>query len=128
MAATDMSPEHWHRVQEVFDAVLARPPEERSRCLDEMAQEAWLRAEVESLLSSLGEAHRFIEVPVTELGGRFTPGSRVGAYKLQKTLGSGGTGRVYLATRADDAFEKRVAIKVLKRGMDTDEVLNRFNR
>jgi serine/threonine protein kinase/TolB-like protein len=51
---------------------------------------------------------------------------RVGAYELVRELGRGGMGAVYLAERADGAFEKQVAIKILKRGTDTDEVLRRF--
>ena len=53
-------------------------------------------------------------------------GERVGAYVVVRELGRGGMGAVYLAERADGQFEKEVAIKVLKRGTDTDEVLRRF--
>ena len=53
-------------------------------------------------------------------------GDRIGAYAVVSELGRGGMGAVYLAERADGQFEKRVAIKVLKRGTDTDEVLRRF--
>lgn len=53
-------------------------------------------------------------------------GERLGAYVIINELGRGGMGAVYLAERADGQFEKRVAIKVLKRGTDTDEVLRRF--
>lgn len=54
------------------------------------------------------------------------PGRRIGAYAIVRELGRGGMGVVYLAERADGAFEKQVAIKVLKRGTDTDEILRRF--
>src|SRR4029453_15534146 len=50
----------------------------------------------------------------------------MGAYLIVRELGGGGMGSVYLAERADGLFEKRVAMKVLKRGTDTDEVLRRF--
>src|SRR5207253_9314415 len=50
----------------------------------------------------------------------------IGAYAIIKELGRGGMGAVYLAERADGQFEKCVAIKVLKRGTDTEEVLRRF--
>jgi serine/threonine-protein kinase len=53
-------------------------------------------------------------------------GQRVGAYRILCELGRGGMGTVYLAERADGAFDQRVALKVVKRGMDTDEVLLRF--
>jgi non-specific serine/threonine protein kinase/serine/threonine-protein kinase len=53
-------------------------------------------------------------------------GPRVGSYTLIREIGSGGMGTVYLAVRHDDAFEKRVAIKILKRGMDSDSIVRRF--
>jgi eukaryotic-like serine/threonine-protein kinase len=52
--------------------------------------------------------------------------TRVGAYRLVREIGRGGMGTVYLAVRDDDAFRKRVALKILKRGMDTDAVVRRF--
>jgi serine/threonine protein kinase/TolB-like protein len=51
---------------------------------------------------------------------------RIGAYAIVRELGRGGMGTVYLAERADGQFQKQVAIKVLRRGTDTDEVLRRF--
>lgn len=53
-------------------------------------------------------------------------GTQIGAYKVIRKLGSGGMGDVYLATRSDQQFRQRVALKVLKRGMDSEEVLRRF--
>ncbi len=53
-------------------------------------------------------------------------GRRLGAYELVSELGRGGMGAVYLARRADGRFEQEVAVKLLKRGTDTDEVLRRF--
>ena len=51
---------------------------------------------------------------------------RLGPYRLITEIGHGGMGTVYLGVRDDDAFQKRVAIKVLKRGMDTDSIVRRF--
>src|SRR4030095_10853527 len=53
-------------------------------------------------------------------------GERIGAYAIIRELGRGGMGAVYLGERADGQFQKLVAIKILKRGTDTDEVLRRF--
>ena len=53
-------------------------------------------------------------------------GRRIGPYAVVREIGRGGMGAVYLAVRADDEYEKEVAIKVVKRGMDTDVVLRRF--
>jgi non-specific serine/threonine protein kinase/serine/threonine-protein kinase len=51
---------------------------------------------------------------------------RLGPYRLIREIGHGGMGAVYLGVRDDDAFQKRVAIKVLKRGMDTESIVRRF--
>ena len=51
---------------------------------------------------------------------------RLGPYRLIREIGHGGMGTVYLSVRDDDAFQKRVAIKVLRRGMDTDSIVRRF--
>lgn len=51
---------------------------------------------------------------------------RLGPYRLIREIGHGGMGTVYLGVRDDDAFQKRVAIKVLKRGMDTESIVRRF--
>ena len=51
---------------------------------------------------------------------------QVGPYRLIREIGRGGMGTVYLAMRSDDVFQKRVAIKILKRGTDTDAIVQRF--
>src|SRR5262249_9796917 len=55
-------------------------------------------------------------------------GRRLGSYKIERELGRGGMGTVYEASRADNEFRKRAAIKLVKRGMDTDFVLRRFRK
>ena len=51
---------------------------------------------------------------------------RIGPYRLVRVLGHGGMGKVFLGIRDDESFHKRVAIKVLKRGMDTEAIVSRF--
>ena len=53
-------------------------------------------------------------------------GRRLGAYRIEREIGRGGMGAVYEAIRVDNEFNKRVAIKLVKRGMDTDFILRRF--
>ncbi len=55
-------------------------------------------------------------------------GRRIGAYRLEKEVGRGGMGVVYRAERVDGEFAQTVAIKLIKRGMDTDQILKRFRR
>src|SRR5215831_12152655 len=128
-------PPGWDRVKLVFRDALALAPAERDAFLaQECAGDDRLRQEVESLLSAHAKAEQFIEVPAiedrlgaTEVRAQEMPASqRVGNYELLKEIGRGGMGVVYLAVRADDSFRKRVAIKLIKRGMDTESVLRRF--
>src|SRR5262249_12132737 len=53
-------------------------------------------------------------------------GRRVGPYEIQRELGRAGMGAVYLAERADSEFRHEVALKIIKRGMDTDAIVRRF--
>jgi serine/threonine protein kinase len=93
-----------------------------------------LRREVQSLLDSHGRAGSFIDRPSLfiasdEIEGddaTIDSGQRIGAYRIVRELGRGGMGAVYLAERADESYRKRVAIKLIKRGMDTDAVLRHF--
>jgi RNA polymerase sigma factor (TIGR02999 family) len=55
-------------------------------------------------------------------------GRRIGPYRLNGLIGHGGMGAVYLGVRDDDQYQKQVAIKLLKRGMDTDFMLSRFRQ
>jgi serine/threonine protein kinase/Tol biopolymer transport system component/Tfp pilus assembly protein PilF len=131
-----MTPERWKKVEEVFESALERSPEERRGYLAEACDgDESLRGQVETLLQSYEQAGSFIEEPVLApdpnrtLIDEQSPamiGRRVGSYKLVREIGRGGMGSVYLAVRADDEFQKRVAIKLIKRGMDTDFIIRRF--
>jgi serine/threonine protein kinase len=55
-------------------------------------------------------------------------GRQVGAYRLTREIGRGGMGAVYAAERADGSFRQQVAVKLIKRGMDTDFILKRFRQ
>src|SRR5205085_1986310 len=93
-----------------------------------------IRAQVEYLLACDEQANDFIETPVLSLAAQVfeaqdsepIEGNRIGAYKILREIGRGGMGTVYLAVRDDDEYERQVAIKLIKRGMDTDLVLRRF--
>src|SRR5436853_212226 len=138
-----MSPERWKQIEEVFQSALDLPESERggfiaSACAGDDA----LREQVEALIKQYEQAGDFIEAPAVAVAG-FTAGHalnttlegadedpmagrRVGSYRIVREVGRGGMGAVYLAERADSAFHKRVAVKVVKRGMDTDFILRRF--
>lgn len=133
-----MSPEIWARVEELLDLALALPVTERKPYLDKAAgSEPEIRRQVEDLLEAEAEALGFIEKPLFALpvydDREFTDqsdpevGSRIGVYQVLRRIGRGGMGAVYLARRDDDIFDQQVAIKVLRRGRDTKEIVRRFH-
>ena len=123
-------PEKWDQVKELFTLALERDPEERSVfLLEACGGDDALRAEIESLLSSFDSAATFLEdCPAADLftQSRAMAGRRIGAYRIIRECGHGGMAVVYLAERADDEFRKSVAIKMVKPGANTDEILRRF--
>jgi len=133
-----LTPERWKQIEGVFDDAADLAPEERDAYLaGACGGDAELRRQVELLIRSHDAAGSFIEEPA--VAGRITDpgkldddapfiGRRVGSYRIVRELGRGGMGAVYLAVRADDEFQKRVAIKLVKRGMDTDFILRRFRQ
>src|SRR5256712_1742424 len=130
-----MQPERWRRIEELFQSALDHDPSQRGAFLDEAcAGDPSLRREVESLIVSyeksgnLSHAAGF-EEGLKLLGGpqdESLAGRRIGPYEVIREIGRGGMGEVCLAARADDAFQKEVAIKLVKRGLDTDFFVHRF--
>ena len=126
-----VTPEQWALAKSLFGEAIELAPSERAALLDARAGDPAVRAEVESLLASHDAAGSFIDVPAllpSAPAGEPREGALIGPYRLERRLGQGGMGAVYLAARADDAFRKRVALKIIKRGMDTDEIVARFMR
>src|SRR5512134_2529518 len=134
--------EPWETADRIFDAALDRPAAERAAFLDEACGgDGALRALVERLLAEAETLDAFLapagalEGPVgcslaaaLDDGDTLAAGTAVGRYRLGPELGRGGMAVVYLAERADGLFEQKVAVKLVKRGSDTDEVLRRFEQ
>jgi len=127
----------WAAVRALFEEIVEAGPAERSRRLGELDDPA-LRGAVERLLEAEARAGGFLETPAAALAGELlddesaledaTLPERLGAYRVLGRLGRGGMGEVLLGERADGLFEQRVAIKLLRRGMDSEDVLRRFER
>ena len=127
--------ERWARVKELFEAAVDLDPNQRAALLDkECDEDEALRSEIESLLKSDEQTDGFIEQPAFAIPSDLFPdnveepfvGRQFGAYQLIREIGRGGLGAVYLAARADDEYRKQVAIKVIRRGLDTDDIIRRF--
>ena len=136
-----MDAHSWHRVKEIIEAVLARPPAKRVASIQEMCgDDTSLRAEVQSLFAAMEEAGTFIEPParpslplsaafpagwIPDLGKRaLEPGSSLGPYTILEFVGAGGMGEVYRAS--DGTLNRDVALKVRPAAFALDE--DRFTR
>ncbi len=124
-------PEKWEQVKELFALALEQEPAERSRFLRQAcAGDDRLRVEVESLLSSFDGADTFLEdCPAADLftkQSRAIAGKKIGAYRIVREIGRGGMAVVYLGERDDQSYRKQVAIKMVKPGIDTEQILQRF--
>ncbi len=126
-----MELERWRQIDTLFGAALEHPPQDRTRFLDRACgDDAELRHEVETLLASEGSLEDFLEAPVTGPAPATAPadvGEMIGPYRIEHEIARGGMGAVYLAVRADDEFNRRVAIKVLHSGMRSAAMIRRFH-
>lgn len=123
-----MEPQRWQRVKQILGEALDLDPTVRMAFVASACENTPdVRTEVESLLAAEDEAGDFIEVPVfSESGPPLVAGERVGAWGVLREIGRGGMGAVYLAERADEEFEKRVALKVIRRSARAEEIVRRF--
>ncbi len=125
----------WERVQALFDAASDLPPAARrayvtAHCEDD----ADLALEVLSLLEADAEHPDFLdgmaaglaEVVVDEEPTDPLIGQALDRYTVAERLAAGGMGAVYLAHRSDGVYREKVAIKVIRRGLDTEQLLQRF--
>src|SRR6516162_3649106 len=117
----------------IFDAAIELPPERRATYVQEAcANDAALLQRVEALLRAHESAESFMDSPAVAPGGETVvvkpaeqPGDRIGRYKLLQQIGEGGCGVVYMAEQ-EEPVRRRVALKVIKLGMDTKQVVARF--
>jgi serine/threonine protein kinase/tetratricopeptide (TPR) repeat protein len=120
------------RLEQIFDAALGiTSHEERDRFLDTECDDPELRAEVEQLLDVHSNVGTFLEVtPVNPLAspsdaGDDAIGTVIGRYRIIQKIGDGGFGAVYMAEQRQPV-RRTVALKILKPGMDSEQVIARF--
>jgi len=128
----------WAQIKALFDGVVEAPPSQREAFITAAGLDAEALAELRSLL-----AHHDAADAADTGGGAFMaasastamaetpspavlPGQRLGAWQVVRAIGAGGMGEVFEARRADGSYEGRAAVKLLKRGMDSAAVLQRF--
>ncbi len=128
-----MSPEKWQKIKAVFNEAVEIAPDEREEYLNarETADNPEILAEVRQLLAA--ESENNFENPVAEVAHLWQEteaedfiGREIGDYKILQEIGRGGMGVVFEAVREGEDFSQTAALKILKRGMDSDAMLRRF--
>ena len=135
-----MTHSHWSRAKQVFQEALEKNGAERTQFVAAACgDDADLRAQVEALLAAHDQAGEFLASPTgggADAAARAVaeeasdhppegPGTQIGPYKLLQLIGEGGFGMVYMADQVEP-IRRRVALKIIKLGMDTKEVIARF--
>ncbi|MEM8995901.1 MAG: tetratricopeptide repeat protein [Acidobacteriota bacterium] len=127
-----MEPARWRRIEALFDEASALDSEARGPFLErECGDDVALRAEVEDMLavdpgqSFIGTSvRRAVEaVDVDE-----PVPARIGPYRIAGEIGRGGLSTVFLGERDDDEYRMQVAIKLVRRGLDTADLLRRLRQ
>jgi len=132
-----MNAARWTHIQTLFEAALDQDPDQRDAFLQTVcADDPELLAEVHSLLAADADAHPLLDglaidaiaLPADLLPDGILPseGERVGPYRIEEPLGHGGMGAVFLAERADGQFEQRVALKLVRGGTASGQIVRRF--
>lgn len=133
-----MTPEEqqarWNRIKEVFGQAIERNPElRRAFILGRFRDDQGMCEEALALLDAYECRQEFAEHPVFGYAlralfaqhARGHIGEKIGGYRIEREIGSGGMGAVYLGVRDDEAFEKKVAVKIVNEYAADPEYLNR---
>lgn len=144
-----MTPERWQELKVLFSSAVEKAPADRKAFLDRAcAGDASLRDEVENLLASHETPGGLIDSVQEEIGSLLTESStqpvdrevpseggepaaarrRIGPYEVLEEIGHGGMGAVYLAVRTDEEFHRKVAIKLIRAGMESAFIVRRFRQ
>jgi eukaryotic-like serine/threonine-protein kinase len=139
----DVSPERWTRISALLDRALDLSEAERRALLErECAGDPDLKGRVEALLAADGRAKSFLEggagLPPDLLPGESPEpeapppdpllGATLGSWRITGRVGLGGMGVVYRSERAAGGFQQQAALKLVRRGLDTEEILERFRQ
>ncbi len=121
-----IDPVRWQRLKDLFQQALAQEGAARNELVRAAcAADAEMERELLSLLEAHEQASHFMAAPALGGGLRLEAPAepaeafKLGAYRVLSVIGEGGMGTVCRAVRADDAYEKQVAVKLVRRGFDS---------
>jgi len=135
MTRPSFSAERWSKISEMLDQVLTLPRDDRAAFLAAACPEDSLRRDIEELLIAGERDDHLLDTPAGALASRLigahaqyappSSGARVGPYRILGEIAHGGMGTVYLAERADEQYEKRVALKLVRGALHAEDYLTR---
>ncbi|HRO26867.1 MAG TPA: serine/threonine-protein kinase [Luteimonas sp.] len=124
-----MDAERWQRLSPMLDALLELDEAARASSLASLrAEDPQLADDLEELLALEADSEDFLSEPLIAAPLGVQPGTSVGPYELERMLGEGGMGQVWLARRADGLYQRRVALKLLRPGLADPNLRLRFTR
>jgi len=114
-----MSDERWQQVRQLFESVCDLPPAQWQPTLQRLSQDPALVQEALALLAAQTMQLQQLAAPLRALAGRMAApelgvGDRLGPWRLTRFLASGGMGSVFVAERADEQYQRQVAVKLLR--------------
>jgi serine/threonine protein kinase/tetratricopeptide (TPR) repeat protein len=128
-----VNPQRWQQIKVALDRALELQGNLRTAYLDHItANDAELRGELQALIAAHDEAgETFLNTPAALGFSDLTDpdpwiGKHIGSYQLIELIGSGGMGEVYRAIRADDEYQKQVAIKLIRTDQSSAQLIRRF--
>lgn len=123
-----MNPAKWRQIKALLGPALELEPAAREPFLQQACgSDTELRGELEDLLGAYDAEKSVPPQPIPSIStNEAETGKMIGPYRIMRQIGMGGMGAVYLAVRADDTFQKKVAIKLVQAGIDTQEIVQRF--
>lgn len=124
-----MDAERWQRLSPLLDALIELDADARAARMDALrGEDPALAAELEALLALEDDNEDFLAEPLVAPPPMAKPETMIGPYKLDRLLGEGGMGQVWLARRADGLYQRRVALKLLRPGLADPNLRQRFTR
>lgn len=136
-----MDKREWRQIEDIVNGAMERQGKERARYINEQCRDnKQLKKQVTEYLNAIEQSEGFLEndddvqkgllisdyIEDPDNSASSLIGEIIGNYKITELLGYGGLGSVFLAERADGEFQHQVALKVLRRGMDTPKNISRF--
>jgi eukaryotic-like serine/threonine-protein kinase len=129
-----MKSDRWSLIEEIFQGALERPSDARMQYAEQACgNDKQLLGEIRSLLESDGDAETVLRAAIAEDLRAMTKtsslseiGLRLGPYLLVRELDGGGMGVVYLGVRSDDHYFQIVAVKMIRKGLDSPDLVQRF--